>query len=162
MMCEVQQALNSRERELQESRDKVLSLHRDLHRFKARCDRAEETCSLVVEKAVERARKHFESAEIKRIKCPDSWIEDWVCDLVVELFALDGVPMAKVPQVIDRVRRSLTQKSGDKHDNQDSNGGDDGNNQTISNHSVRRIMCELYVKAFMYVAMFFRAAPCQC
>jgi hypothetical protein len=160
-MDEVQQALNGRERELQESRDKVLSLHRDVRRFKARCDRAEETRSQAVEKAVARAREHYENAETKRVKRPDGRIEDWVRDLVVELVALDGVPTAKVPQVIDRVRRSFIQKSGDGRDDQGSDdGGNNGDNQTISDRSVRRIMCESYVKAFMYVAKLFGAAPC--
>ena len=49
------------------------------------------------------------------MKRPDGRIEDWVRDLVVELVALDGVPTAKVPNVIARVRRSFAPKrnSGD-------------------------------------------------
>jgi hypothetical protein len=157
-MDEVQQALDSREQELQESRDRISSLQRETHRFRMRSNRAKETRSQAVEKAVARVRKHYENAETKRVKCSDGRIEDWVRDLVVELVALDGVPTASVPQVIDRVRRSFTQeKSGDEHDNQ---GSDDNGKQTISDRSVRRIMCESYIKAFMYVAKLFGAAPC--
>jgi hypothetical protein len=85
------------------------------------------------------------------VKQPDGRIEDWVCHLVVELVALDGVPTAKVPQVIDRVRRSFTQTES----------GDDDKKQTISDRSVRRMMVEAYVKAFMYMGKLFGAAPCQ-
>lgn len=138
MAANVQQALDRDERELRESRDRTSSLRRDVHRLKARCDRAEETRSQAVEKAVTRARKHFESAETKRVKRPDGRIEDWVRDLVVELVALDGVPTAKVPQVINRVRHCFAQESDNGCNNQ---GGNDSKNQTISDHSVRRIMC---------------------
>ena len=99
--------------------------------FKMRCDRAEETCSHEVERAVERVRKCYEGAETKRLKRPDGRIEDWVRDLVVELVALDGVPTLKVPQVIDRVWSSFTQKSHYER------GGDDNDKQTISDRSVR-------------------------
>jgi len=69
------------------------------------------------------------------MKHPDGRIEDWVHDLVVELVALDGVPTAHVPQVIERVRRSFTrERSGDEGGNQDSD-----DNQTISDCSVRRV-----------------------
>jgi len=122
-----------------------------------RYDRAKQTCSRTVEDAIARVRRHYESAETKRVKHPDGRIEDWVRDLVVELVALDGVPTAHVPQVIERVRQSFTRmKSGDGDGNQDSD------DQTISDRSVRRIMCESYTEAFMYAAKLFGAAPCQC
>jgi hypothetical protein len=50
-----------------------------------RCDRAEETHSLEVERAVENVRECYENTETKRVKRPDGRIEDWVRDLVVEL-----------------------------------------------------------------------------
>ena len=121
-----------------------------------RYDRAKETCSRAVEDAVARARRHYKNAETKRVKRPDGRIEDWVRDLVVELVALDGVPTAHVPQVIERVRRSFVQK--ESGDDEGDRGGED--NQTISDRSVRRMMCESYVKAFMYAAKLFGAAPC--
>jgi hypothetical protein len=159
-------ALQDKELELQKSaadclelRDRVSSLRRDTHRFWMRYDRAKESRSQAVEKAVTRVTKHYESAGTRRVKCPDGRIEDWVRDLVVELVALDGVPTAKVPQVIERVRRSFANKGNDEHDEHDEQGG--GNdNQIISDRSVRRIMCESYVKAFMYAAQLFGSAPC--
>ena len=120
---------------------------------KMRYDRAKEARSRTVGNAVARARKCFENAEVKRVKGPDGRIEDWVRDLVVELVALDGVPTARVPQVIERVRRSFTKKES-------SNWGGD-KDQTISDRSVRRFMCEAYIKAFMYTAKLFGAAPCE-
>lgn len=160
---ELQRALDSKDEELQkcdahcsELNNTVSSLRRDVHMFKMRCDRAEETCSHEVERAVERVRKCYKGAETKRLKRPDGRIEDWVHDLVVELVALDGVPTLKVLQVIDRVWSSFTQKSHYKC------GGDDNDKQTISDRSVRRIMVEAYVKAFLYSAKLFRASPCQC
>jgi hypothetical protein len=104
----------------------------DHHRFKARYDRPKpEPHSQAVEKAAAKVRKRYESAETKRVKRTGGRIEDWVRDLVVELVTLDR---AKVPQVIGRVRCSLTQMSGEKRDSQ---GGDDGENQTIINRSVQ-------------------------
>ena len=164
-MNELQQALASKEKDPQKSAAKVVqlgdnisSLRRSVHRYEMRYGRAKETCSRAVENAIARARKHYENAETKRVKRPDGRIEDWVRNLVVELVALDGVPTAHVPQVIERVRRSFTRKeSGDGDGNQDSD-----DDQTISDRSVRRIMCESYIKAFMYAAKIFGAAPCQC
>jgi chromosome segregation ATPase len=90
------QALDSKNKELQKSAARCLelentvsSLRRDVHLFRMRCDRAEETRSREVEReverAVERVRKCYESTETKRVKRPDGRIEDWVRDLVVEL-----------------------------------------------------------------------------
>lgn len=164
-MNELRQALASTEKDLQKSTMKslklegdVLSLRRSVHRARMGCDRAKETRSRAVENAVARVTKYYESVETKRVKRPDGRIEDWVRDLVVELVALDGVPTARVPQVIERVRQSFTQKKG----RDDDEGGDDRDDQTISDRSVRRMMCESYVKAFMYAAKIFEAAPCQC
>jgi uncharacterized protein YoxC len=88
----LQQALDSKSKELQKSaarclelNDTVSSLRRDVHRFKKRCDRAEETHSLEVKRAVGKVRKCYESTDTKRVKRPDCRIEDWVRDLVVEL-----------------------------------------------------------------------------
>ena len=81
----------------------VCFLRRDTHRFKMRGDQAKETRSRAIEKAVDRVRKHYKSAETKRVKRPDGRIEDWVRNPVVELVVLDGVPTAKVLQVIDIV-----------------------------------------------------------
>jgi hypothetical protein len=155
-MGKLRQALESKEKELRKSTlqcsrlmSTVSSLRRDVYRFKARCNRAEGTSSRAVEKAVDRVRRYYESAETKRLKCPDGWIEDWVRDLVVELVALDGVLTTKVPQVINRVQRSFSHQ-----------GNNDNGKQTISDRSVRRIMVEAYVKAFMYSAKLFIAAPC--
>lgn len=129
---------------------KVSSLQRDLHRFKMRDNRADEVCSRAVERAVDRTRKRFEEANTKRIKRPDGRIEDWVRNLVVELVALDKVPTAKVPQVIERVRCCFVPKgSGDAHDDRVECGDQ---KQTISDRSVRRIMVESYVKAFLRAA----------
>ena len=169
---ELLEVLNGKERELQKSAarrveltDTVSSLCRDTHRFGMRCNRAKEVCSHAVESAVNRVRKHHESAKTRKVKRPDGRIEDWVRNLVVELVALDGVPTAKVPQVIDRVRHSFTQEAGDEHGEQESNehnkqGDDSGDKQTISDRSVRRMMVEAYVKAFLYAAKIFGAAPC--
>ena len=133
--------------------DNISTLPQGVHRFKMRYDRAKKTCSHTVEDAVARTRRHYQNAERKRMKHPKGRIEDWVCDLVVEL---NRVPMAHVPQVIERVRRSFTrERSGDEGGNQDSD-----DNQTISDRSVRRMMCESYIKAFMYAAKLFRVAPC--
>ena len=155
-MGKLRQALDSKEKELRKSTlqcsglmSTVSSLRRDVYCFKARCNRAKGTSSRAVEKAVDRARRYYESAETKRLKRPDGRIEDWVRDLVVELVALDGVPTTKVPQVIDRVQRSFSRQ-----------GNNDNGKQTISDRSVRRIMVEAYVKAFMYSAKLFIAAPC--
>lgn len=109
----MRQALDSREGEVRELKHRVSSLRQDVHRFRMRSDRAKETRSKAVEAAVIRARKHFELAETKRVKRPDGQIEDWVRNLVVELVALDGVPTAKVPNVIERVRRAFIQKEGE-------------------------------------------------
>ena len=163
---ELSQALDSKEGELWASTaqcstltEKNSSLHRDVDRLRKKCNRAEETHSRAIERAVDTARKHFESANTRRIKRPDGRIEDWVRDLVVELVALDGVPTAKVPSVIDWVRRCFVpEETGDGHD-QD---GDDERKQTISDRSVRRIMAESYVKAFLRAAHVFSKAPCQC
>lgn len=161
----LQQALRAKEEELQRSAthhleltNTVSSLCWDVHRLKTKCNWAEESCSCAVEKAVDRVRKHWDSAETKRVKQPDGRIKDWVHDLVVELVALDGVPMTKVPQVIDGVWCGFTQKSGNEHNNQH---GGNGDKQTISDCSVRQIMVEAYVKAFLYAASLFRAALCQ-
>jgi len=155
-MNELHQALGSKEKELQKSTarcselaDRVPSLSQDVHRLKMRCDRAGEVRSRAIEKAIDRVKKHYESTETKRVKHPNGRIEDWVRDLVVELVALDGVPTAKVPQVIDRVWRSLAQ------------GSENDVKQSISDRSVRRIMIEAYIKAFLYAAKLFKAAPCQ-
>ena len=94
---EVQHALGCREGELQELRDRVSSLCRDLHRFKLGCDRAKERRSQAVKKAIARVEEHCESAETTKVKRPDGRIEDWVRDLVIELVALDGVPTASIP-----------------------------------------------------------------
>jgi hypothetical protein len=171
-MSELRKTLTDRETALQdkglelqksaadclELRDRVSSLRRDTHRFWMRYDRAKESRSQAVEKAVTRVTKHYESTGTRRVKRPDGRIEDWVRDLVVELVALDGVPTAKVPQVIERVRRSFANKGNDGHDEQ--GGGDD--NQIISDRSVRRMMCESYVGAFMHAAQLFGSAPGQC
>ena len=167
------EVVDGREKELQKSAarcvelaDTVSSLRRDTHRFGMRCNRAKEVCSHAVENAVNRVRKHYESVGMKKVKRPDGRIEDWVRNLVVELVALDGVPTAKVPQVIDRVRCSFTHKASDEHGEQDNEhnkqGGDSGDKQTISDRSVRRMMVEAYVKAFLYAAKLFGAAPCEC
>lgn len=155
-MGKLQKSLHSKEKELQKSvlrcsglTDTVSALRRNVNRFKAKCNRAEGTSSRAVEKAVDRARRHYEGAGTKRLKHPDGRIEDWVRDLVVELVALDGVPTAKVPQVIARVQCSFSHQ-----------GGDNSGKQTISDRSVRRMMVEAYVKAFMYSAKLFIAAPC--
>ena len=125
-----------------------------------KCNRAAETRSQAVEAAVDRARKHFESTNTKRIKRPDGRIEDWVRDLVVELVSLDGVPTEKVPQVIERVRRSfIMEGSGDERGGQD---GGDARKEKISDRSVRRILVEAYVKAFLRAGELFHRAPCQC
>lgn len=170
---ELLEVLDGKEKDLQRSAARcvelagtVSSLRRDIHRFGMRCNRAKEVCSHAVENAVNRVRKHYESAETKKVKRPDGRIEDWVRNLVVELVALDGVPTAKVPQVIDRVQCSFTQKKGsDEHgkqdgDEHDKQGGDSDDKQTISDRSVRRIMVEAYVKAFLYAAKLFGATPC--
>jgi septal ring factor EnvC (AmiA/AmiB activator) len=75
--------LDSKEKELQNSaaqsstlKERVSSLCQDVHRFRIRCARAEEAHSHAVEKAVDRARKQFESRNSKRIKRPDGRIED--------------------------------------------------------------------------------------
>ena len=156
----MKQALASTKWDLQKSTakglelgDNISTLPQGVHRFKMRYDRAKEMCSHTVEDTVARTRRHYRNAERKRMKHPDGRIEDWVRDLVVEL---NGVPMAHVPQVIERVRRSFTQeRSGDEGGNQDSD-----DNQTISDRSVQRMMCESYIKAFMYAAKLFRVAPC--
>jgi hypothetical protein len=120
-----------------------------------RCDWAEETRSHAVEKAVDRVRKRFETVNTRTVKRPDGRIEDWVRDLVVELVSLDGVPTEKVPQVIERVRHSLI--AGDGGSEPDS----DAQKQTISDRSVRRILVEAYVKAFLRAGELFHRAPCQ-
>jgi len=109
-MNRLQQALDSKDKELQRSAagcskldNTISSLRRDVHRLQTRCDRAEETCSHQVEKAVERVRKRYESAKTRRVKRPDGRIEDWVRDLVVELVSLDGVPTAKVPHLVNPI-----------------------------------------------------------
>lgn len=107
------------------------------------------TSSCAIKKAVDRVRKYYESAETKRLKCSNGWIEDWVHDLVVKLVALNGVPTAKVPQVIDRVQCCFSC--------QDSN---NDCKQTIGDCSVWWMMVEAYVKVFMYLAKLFTAAPC--
>ena len=160
---ELQQALANTQKDLQKSAarasqlgNNVSTLRQGVQRLRMRYGRAKEMCSHAVEDAVSRARNHYLNAETKRIKRPDGRIEDWVRDLVVELVALDGVPTAHVPQVIERVRRCFTrEESGDGDNDQDKD-----NNQTISDRSVRRMMCESYVKAFMYAAKLFGAAPC--
>lgn len=165
---ELSQALNDKEGELRASTaqcltltEKVSSLHRDVNRLKKRCIRVEVTRSQAIERAVDTARRHFESANTRRIKRPDGRIEDWVRNLVVELVALDGVPTAKVPSVIDRVRRSFVPKeTGDGRDKD----GDEERKQTISDRSVRRIMAESYVKAFLRAALLFgymQSMDCQ-
>ena len=115
MVDELQQALVSKERDLQKSttrssklENEAMSLRRGVHRFRMRYSRAKETRSHAVEKAVARVTEHYQSAETKRVKQPDGRIQDWVRNLVVELVALDGVPTAHVPQVIERVRRSFS------------------------------------------------------
>ena len=123
---ELSQALNRREEEFQNSVAQCLtlggmvsSLRRDVHRLRMTCVRAKETRSHAVEEAVDRARKHFKSANTKRVKRLDGRIEDWVRNLIVELVALDGVPTAKVPQVIERVRRSfVSTENNNEHDDQ--------------------------------------------
>jgi hypothetical protein len=124
-----------------------------------RSTRAGETLSRSIEKAVDRARRHFDSANIKKVKRHDGRIEDWVRDLVVELVAIDGVPTAKVPQVIGRVWRSFVLKENDG----DSEGqpGSDVREQNISDRSVRRMLVEAYVKAFLHTAELFNRTPCQ-
>ena len=94
----LQQALGTKEEELRRSAthhleltNTVSSLRRDVHRLEMKCDRADESCSRAVEKAVDRVRKHYDSAETKRVKWPDGRIKDWVRDLVAELVAPDGV-----------------------------------------------------------------------
>lgn len=163
---ELSQALESKDEEFQASAaqcsmltEKVSSLHRDVDRLRKRCNRVEETHFQAIERAVNTAREHFESANTRRIKRPDGRIEDWVRHLVIELVALDGVPTAKVPSVIDRVRRSFTPKETSDGPDQD---GDDERKQTISDRSVRRIMAESYVKAFLRAAHLFSKTPCQC
>lgn len=131
------------------------SLRKDVHRYKSRCDRAKETRSHAIEKAVEKTRKEFKSAGTKRVKRPDGRIEDWVRHLVVELVALDGVPTAKVPQVIERVRHEF-------FPNDDDQAGVGARNQTISDRSVRRMLAESYIKAFLRAAQLLKEAPCQC
>ena len=124
-----------------------------------KCTRAEGTRSHAVEKAVDRARKCFESANTKRVKRADGRIEDWVRNLVVELVALDGVPTDKVPQVIERVRRSFDPKeNGDGHEKHPDG---DAKLQTISDRSVRRMLVEAYIKAFLRTAELFNRTPCQ-
>lgn len=165
-ITELSQALDSKDKELKRSTTRcvkmtevISSLRRDVDRFKKRCDRADEVRSRAIEKAVDRARKHFKSANTRRIKRLDGRIEDWVRDLVVELVALDGVPTAKVPSVIERVRHSFApEEIGDEHDDQ---GDSDGQKQTISDRSVRRILVEAYIKAFLRGAVLFSSAPCQ-
>lgn len=136
--------------------EQVSSLRQDVHRFRMRCSRSEEICSHEVEKAVNRVRNRFESVDTKMVKRPDGRIEDWARDLVVELVALDGVPTAKVPQVIERVRSSFVPKER-------SNGGDGQacKKQTISDRSVRRMLVEAHVKGFMHTAELFKRSPCQ-
>ena len=77
-LAELSQALDDEREQLQKSTarcgeltDTVSSLRRDVHRFKARSDREKETRSHAIEKAVEKARKEFESAGSKRVKHPD-------------------------------------------------------------------------------------------
>lgn len=136
----------------------VSSFRRDASRFKLRCKRAEGVRSRAVERAVNRTRRQFEGTRTKRIKHPDGRIEDWVRNLVVELVALDGVPTAKVPQVIERVRQSLIpSENRNEHDGQTS--GD--TKERISDRSVRRMLVEAYVKAFLRAAELFNRTPCQ-
>ena len=123
------------------------------------CVRARETRSHAVEEAVDRARKHFKSANTKRVKRPDGRIEDWVRDLIVELVALDGVPTAKVPQVIERVRRSfVSTENNNEHDDQ---ANYITKEETVSDRSVRRMLVEAYVKAFLHTAELLSRTPCQ-
>ena len=136
----------------------VDSLRHNVDRLRKRCSRAKETSCREIEKAVNRARTQFESADTKQVKRPDGRIKNWVRDLVVELVALDSVPTAKVPQVIERVWRSFAPE-GDEHDDRTRA---DTRKQTISDRSVRRIMVESYIKAFLRAAQLFSEAPCQC
>jgi len=125
-MSDLRRALDSKESEVRELKDKVSSLRQDARRFRMRSDQAKETRSKAVEAAVARARKHYKSAETKKVKHPDGRIEDWVRNLVVELVALDGVPTAKVPQVIERVRNAFIQKEAEgEGEGEGSNRGDD-------------------------------------
>ena len=159
-------ALDRKEEELQKSttqcsrlNERISSLERNVHRFRARCDRAEEKRSHAVEAAIDRTRKQFESANSRRVKRPDGRIEDWVRDLVVELVSLDGVPTEKVPQVIERVRRSFIAEETSKSDGRT---GGNSKKEMISDRSVRRILVEVYVKAFLRAGELFHRAPCQC
>ena len=103
----------------------ISSLHRDVNRFRKRCDRADSIRSRAIEKAVDNTRKHFRLTNTRRVKRPDGRIEDWVRDLVVELVALDGVPTAKVPSVIERVRSSIVPTAtGDDDDDGDGQDAD--------------------------------------
>ena len=165
-MNKLSQTLGEKEKELRDSAERcsrltsrVSSLRQHVHRYRMRSVRGEETHSHTVEKAVERARNHLESASTKRVKRPDGRIEDWVRDLVVELVALDGVPTARVPKVIARVRHSFAlEGNGDDHNGQT---GGDTEEQTISDRSVRRMLVESYIKAFMHTAELLTRAPCQ-
>ena len=159
------EVVSNEQEELQRSNARCLeldnvvdSLRHNIDRSRKRCSRAKETRCHEIEKAVNRARTQFESAGTKQVKRPDGRIENWVRNLVVELVALDSVPTAKVPQVIERVRCNFAPK-GDEHDDQ---ARVDARKQTISDRSVRRIMVESYVKAFLRAAQLFSEAPCQC
>ena len=161
---ELLQALNSEGKQLQKSTERcselmntASSLRRNVHRSEMRYHRAKETRCHAIEKAVDRARMEFESSETKTVKRPDGRIEDWVRHLVVELVALDGVPTAKVPQVIERVRRNFSPNGNVPGDQV----GGNAKKQTISDRSVRRMLVESYVKAFLWAAELFNEAPCQ-
>ena len=165
------QSLDNKEKELQDlsrnsaAQHSVLternsSLRREVHRLRMQNTRAKETRSHAIEKAVARAREHYKSSVTKRVKRPDGRIEDWIRDLVVELVALDGVPTAKVPQVIKRVWHSFTLKDkGEEHD--ENHAINDTRSQTISDRSVRRMLVEANIKAFMWSAELFKRAPCE-
>ena len=68
---------------------------------------AKETCSRAVEDAIARARKCFENSEIKRVKCPDGRIEDWVCDLVVDTYRLAAVIYGNAHHFVARLSTPL-------------------------------------------------------
>ena len=77
-IAELSQALDDEREQLRKSTARcweltntISSLRRDVHRFKARCDQENETRSQAIEKAVEKARKEFESTGDKRVKHPD-------------------------------------------------------------------------------------------
>ena len=71
---ELLQTLGEKEKELKDSAaecstltGKVSSLHQHVQRFRMRSVRAKGTGSRAIEEAVERAKKHFESANAKRV-----------------------------------------------------------------------------------------------